>query len=227
MLYLTVPYKDYELVNNMGALFDNRFKKWFVVRREDYKKFAEWIDPNADCIIYDHFWIAGQELICESCCNNINMVAFAVKSFTLINRDDGFINFGHVFNNEIHISGILSPMLPSILHWINNASFSYHLLTNRYGDKEYLNCCPRCNATQNSFNLFHEPGGFGLTTEYNAEKDAKEITFFEVPLNGIDIAVNINFSFGELDTLYEKFSKFKEQACQFPLGEYLGSFRKV
>ena len=45
-LFLQVPKEDVEIVNNLGALWNSVYNKWYITYEMDYIPFEGWMSPE-------------------------------------------------------------------------------------------------------------------------------------------------------------------------------------
>jgi hypothetical protein len=45
-LYLQVPKEEVEVVNNLGALWNSVYNRWYITYEMDYTPFIDWMSPE-------------------------------------------------------------------------------------------------------------------------------------------------------------------------------------
>ncbi len=203
MLFLEVDYDIKDKVKALGARWNPEIKKWYVEKKEDYIKFAQYIlkDTTDAIIVKDYIYLVVTKRICWKCKKETDVIALCIPNrIEFINKplyrwkNGEFYEESQKYNykkfnfseREYEIKNVLSydiiclgNISKKILDSIKD-KYNYKLkYSHTTQSKDYANCCKHCDSLQGDFFLLAEiDSPFHVT----GKETAKKLTFIKYTL---------------------------------------------
>ncbi len=211
-LLLNVPYKDKDIVKEMGAKWNPTLKKWYVENKKDYGNFRYWIsEKEYFSIICDYIYIIEGSKKCFKCGKNTRVICYGIENyFEFIDEDEGTDEFGFIedsfyYNGNIDIAAHVEPMPNDLLKYIQS-KYNYKMRFSKTINQKYLaNCCDNCDMLQGDFYLFDEPNSPFFVEN---PKIASKLKIYKIPLEYDLVVDEIEVSFYDNDNFMKKYSQF-------------------
>lgn len=199
MLFLEVDYDIKDKVKRLGARWNPEIKKWYVEKKEDYKRFAQYILKNFEdaIVVKDYIYLVISKQQCWKCKKETEVIALCIpqriefRNLPLYRWEDGEFDIESeeynykkfefsedkfdiedTFSYEIISLGNISEKILDLIKERYNYKLKYSHTTKR---KEYANCCQHCDSLQGNYFLFDE-----VDSPFNImnREMAKKLTFF-------------------------------------------------
>ena len=80
MLFLEVDYDIKDKVKRLGARWNPEIKKWYVEKKEDYKRFAQYILKNFEdaIVVKDYIYLVISKQQCWKCKKETEVIALCI-----------------------------------------------------------------------------------------------------------------------------------------------------
>ena len=183
MLFLEVDYDIKDKVKRLGARWNPEIKKWYVEKKEDYKRFAQYILKNFEdaIVVKDYIYL----VISKQQCRNLPLYRWEDGEFDIESEEYNYKKFEFsedkfdiedTFSYEIISLGNISEKILDLIKERYNYKLKYSHTTKR---KEYANCCQHCDSLQGNYFLFDE-----VDSPFNImnREMAKKLTFIKFNL---------------------------------------------
>lgn len=203
MLFLEVDYDIKDKVKRLGARWNPEIKKWYVEKKEDYKRFAQYILKNFEdaIVVKDYIYLVISKQQCWKCKKETEVIALCIpqriefrnlplyrwedEEFDIESEEYNYKKFEFsedkfdiedTFSYEIISLGNISEKILDLIKERYNYKLKYSHTTKR---KEYANCCQHCDSLQGNYFLFDE-----VDSPFNImnREMAKKLTFIKFNL---------------------------------------------
>lgn len=199
-LVLSVPFNQKDKAKALGAKWSPALKKWYVVDKSQYHKFAEWVDGSL--ILTDHFYLVEGVHNCSRCNKNTVVIGFGFETFYALQDLNPDLT-----DTSIHI-GQIDSKLPDQLELY---------LEQKYGFKQcyskslrmyfYANHCSHCSRLQSNYDLFDEVESPFFVDGTEA---ASKLILHKIKLP-YDVAVSAEINYGSEDFLIKEYATLLDE----------------
>ena len=181
MLFLEVDYDIKDKVKRLGARWNPEIKKWYVEKKEDYKRFAQYILKNFEdaIVVKDYIYLVISKQQCWKCKKETEVIALCIpqriefRNLPLYRWEDGEFD---IESEEYNYKKFEFSEDKFDIEDTFNYKLKYSHTTKR---KEYANCCQHCDSLQGNYFLFDE-----VDSPFNImnREMAKKLTFIKFNL---------------------------------------------
>lgn len=189
MLLLDVPFSEKDKAKSLGAKWNPKLKKWYVLEPKNYFKFKKWIgsvyDENADdnLIICNHLYVATTEIKCFKCENNTTIIGFGIDDYVYITYGEyTFKSFYDYSVRDIHFAGFIEGV-PKYINEIFLKKYKNIFNKRIKSIDNFQNYCQHCGAVLNDWYIFKKVGAPFCITSIEQIKQLESINITKINLD--------------------------------------------
>ncbi len=169
--YLIVPYAEKDEAKQLGAIWDNKTKAWFIPEERETLPFEKWIPKREQAIYIEPnirtkvFYIVESKEQCWKCHKITKVFGFLIPRGTehiedIYDEDKGNSNSEWVkFEYDFFITYVKWLNEETLTIMQNFSSNYYYDFSKSIEDKYYINHCEHYGSNQGDHFMFGEPGG--------------------------------------------------------------------
>ena len=201
MIYFTAPYEDREKLIELGAEWDFSRWRWCVESRENYAKFAKWLDG---LLVVDEIYILSTQIECPYCGEKTKVAALAVGKYS-----ENFENkiYGE---NEVNVLYGFENISGKLAEYLTKNFPLKKRYYEPYGYKYLINGCGKCDKVISDESLFGEEGPFFI----NSLQKVNNLKAIKVNFEG-DVALNAKVKSSFDRKIFINLSEIKEIDIKF------------
>ncbi len=207
MLLLNVPYSEKDEAKALGARWDPERKRWYVKNKQDYPKFAKWINEQGSIVACDAIYILEGRQICFKCGKETRVIGFGLENFYDFEgspyEDDISATY---WSDVIRIAGPIFPIPDPILKYLQEKYNYKERYSSTTGESHINNCCDNCDVLQGDFYLFNEVDSPFFIDSIEKVENLK---IYKIPLSR-DIVIDANVSYSTSDEMIKEYGKYRE-----------------
>lgn len=149
--YLFVPPEENAEVQALGARRDLQAMCWYIDSDNDVTRFLKWLPDGAEeeefKITSDQAYVASASIPCSNCHSEIEVICIHCESGTVSGEPLSQFTVSHVWAMDRALAQQLEP-------WPGFRGDHSSV----YGEGDFANHCPHCDALQEDLDLHSEPG---------------------------------------------------------------------